>query len=173
MNIGENIKSYRMKNGLTQKELGDMLIWNGCPISGKTVSSWEVNRTEPKIGLIEQMCKIFNCQKSDLLGSDEYGFINDKNQFQFPFEFDFPDPIIFDSLENDIQNSKNAINKELSKYYSQNHVDTFWKFIDNQEFANTLLKYIQTKEMQRKRELDEINKQIEALEAKKKRLEEN
>ena len=72
MSLGTQIKMYRMKNGLSQDELGAKLIWNNESISGKTVSSWEVDRTEPKIGLIEQMCAIFKCQKTDLLGPDKH-----------------------------------------------------------------------------------------------------
>lgn len=73
MSLGSQIRFYRLKNGLSQDELGEKLIWNNEKISGKTISSWEVDRTEPKIGLIEQMCSIFKCQKTDLLGPDEYG----------------------------------------------------------------------------------------------------
>lgn len=72
MSLGTQIKMYRMKNGLSQDELGEKLIWNNEKISGKTISSWEVDRTEPKIGLIEQMCAIFRCQKTDLLGPDKH-----------------------------------------------------------------------------------------------------
>lgn len=72
MSLGTQIKMYRIKNGLSQDELGEKLIWNNEKISGKTISSWEVDRTEPKIGLIEQLCKIFECQKTDLLGPDKH-----------------------------------------------------------------------------------------------------
>lgn len=63
MNIGENIKKYRNLNNMSQSELSKRL-----GVSDKTVSSWEINRTEPKMGTIEKMCAIFNCSKSDLLG---------------------------------------------------------------------------------------------------------
>lgn len=62
MGIGENIKRFRKMNDLKQTELGKMLN-----VSGNTISSWEVNRTEPNIGMIEKMCEIFKCTKSELL----------------------------------------------------------------------------------------------------------
>lgn len=61
--IGGNIKALRKENGLSQDELGEKL-----GVSGKTVSSWEINRTEPNMGTIEKMCVIFNCPKSRIVG---------------------------------------------------------------------------------------------------------
>ena len=62
MSVGENIKRLRKQHNLMQQDLADMLN-----ISNATVSSWEVNRTEPKMGMIERMCEIFNCEKSELI----------------------------------------------------------------------------------------------------------
>lgn len=76
MSIGDNIKKYRLKRGLTQAQLGGKL---GC--SEKTISSWEVGRTEPNIGNIEELSSALNCRKSDLIGeptslsSEEYALI--------------------------------------------------------------------------------------------------
>ena len=73
MSLGTQIKLHRIKNGLSQDELGQLLHSSDEKvISGKTISSWEIDRTEPKIGLIEQMCNIFKCQKTDLLGPDKH-----------------------------------------------------------------------------------------------------
>lgn len=62
MGIGRNIEKFRKQAKLTQGELGEKLH-----ISNKTISSWEKDRTEPNIGMIEAMCEIFGCQKSDLI----------------------------------------------------------------------------------------------------------
>jgi len=62
MGIGRNIEKFRKQVKLTQGELGEKLH-----ISNKTISSWEKDRTEPNIGMIEAMCEIFGCQKSDLI----------------------------------------------------------------------------------------------------------
>lgn len=62
MNIGDKIRSIREIRGLTQAELAERL-----GVSSKTVSSWEVNRTEPKMGMIEKVCVTLNCRKTDII----------------------------------------------------------------------------------------------------------
>lgn len=63
--IGDNIKKIREEKGLSQKDLADKLF-----VSDKTISSWEINRTEPKMGMIEAICIALQCQKSDIIGGD-------------------------------------------------------------------------------------------------------
>lgn len=60
--ISDNIKRLRLKADMEQLELADKL-----GVSNKTISSWECGRTEPRMGMIEKMCGILNCTKSDLL----------------------------------------------------------------------------------------------------------
>ncbi len=62
MDIGGTIKRFRKINNLEQKELAKLLN-----VSDRTVSSWETNRTQPKMEIIEELCRIFKCQKSDFL----------------------------------------------------------------------------------------------------------
>lgn len=64
--LADRIKELRELNKLTQDELGEKLN-----VSGKTVSSWENSRSEPKMGMIENMAKLFNCKKSDIIGDNE------------------------------------------------------------------------------------------------------
>ena len=63
--IGDNIKKLRQKKNITQGELAEMLH-----VKRQTVSSWEVNRTEPNIGLVELIAKALGCKKSDIIGGD-------------------------------------------------------------------------------------------------------
>lgn len=63
--IGDNIKRLREERGMSQLDLAIKLS-----VSDKTVSSWEVNRTEPKMGMIEALCIALRCQKSDIVGGD-------------------------------------------------------------------------------------------------------
>lgn len=65
--IAQNIKNLREKRGLNQIELGQLL-----GVSDKTISSWEIGRTEPNMGYVQMMCEIFKVN-ADLLiyGSDE------------------------------------------------------------------------------------------------------
>ena len=80
MNIAENIKKMRVTHGMEQAELANLL-----GISNKTVSSWETGRTEPKMGMIEKMCKIFDCSKSELIdGEISY---HDKRLLAYAFRF--------------------------------------------------------------------------------------
>ena len=55
MLIGENIKKLRIKNKLTQAELGDKLF-----VSDKTISSWESGRTYPDISMLIELCNTLN-----------------------------------------------------------------------------------------------------------------
>lgn len=61
--LGENIKFYRKKNNLTQKDLANLL-----EIAPTAISAWEVGRNKPLMDNIEQMASIFNVKKSELLG---------------------------------------------------------------------------------------------------------
>jgi transcriptional regulator with XRE-family HTH domain len=69
--LGGNIKKFRKLKSMTQSDLAKLLS-----VSDKTISSWEINRTEPSIGYIEKMCTIFQCKKTDLLGKD-FGWEHD------------------------------------------------------------------------------------------------
>lgn len=60
--IHENIKKMRQSRNISQKELAERLH-----VAQNTISSWETGRTEPNIGAIEDLCRVFQCQKSDLL----------------------------------------------------------------------------------------------------------
>lgn len=62
--IGENIKKYRLKNGLTQKDLADKLY-----VTSQAISRWEKEDVEPSISTITQMAKIFNISVDELVGN--------------------------------------------------------------------------------------------------------
>lgn len=65
MSIGDNIKKWREIRNLKQSELAELIN-----VSDKTVSSWEINRTEPKMGMIEKICVALNCKKTDIVGEE-------------------------------------------------------------------------------------------------------
>lgn len=67
MTVGKNIRAIREQRGITQDELAALLS-----VSQKTVSSWEVDRTEPKMGMIEKICVALQCKKSDLIEDTIY-----------------------------------------------------------------------------------------------------
>jgi transcriptional regulator with XRE-family HTH domain len=61
MGIGSKIKEYRIKSGLTQKDLADQLH-----ITYQAVSRWENDDAEPSFDMLREMCRIFNCSTDDL-----------------------------------------------------------------------------------------------------------
>ena len=67
MTVGKNIRAIREQRDLTQDELAALLS-----VSQKTISSWEVDRTEPKMGMIEKICLALQCKKSDLIEDTIY-----------------------------------------------------------------------------------------------------
>lgn len=79
MNIGENIRLLRQAHKMEQRDLADRLH-----ISDKTISSWECGRTEPKMGMIEEMAEIFGISKCEIIEgpgpvqkSQNYDFFQD------------------------------------------------------------------------------------------------
>ena len=72
MDIGAAIKRFRTQKKMKQKDLAEMLH-----ISPQAISSWEKNRTQPNMEMIEAMCLVFNCKKSDFLSeSVNDGLVN-------------------------------------------------------------------------------------------------
>lgn len=63
--IGDNIKRMRQQKNMTQGELAEAIH-----VKRQTVSSWEVNRTEPNIGIVELIANALGCKKSDIIGMD-------------------------------------------------------------------------------------------------------
>lgn len=62
----ENIKKYRIKANLTQKELADKL-----GVSFQTVSKYENGINEPDLSTLRLMSVIFGCPLVDLIGDEE------------------------------------------------------------------------------------------------------
>ena len=65
MNYGERISMLRQNKNITKKELASRLY-----VTDKTVSSWELNRTEPSLEMIIKLSEILECSASYLLYGD-------------------------------------------------------------------------------------------------------
>lgn len=65
--IGENIKKLRNAKNLTQIELAELLH-----VRQTTISSWERDRTEPNMGMVEALASALGCYKSDIIGEQYY-----------------------------------------------------------------------------------------------------
>ena len=77
MDFKANLRDIRTARGLTQKDLAIKLN-----VSDRTISSWEAGRTEPNMGMIEELSKVLNCRKSDLIGIGpvDYAVMDEKGQ---------------------------------------------------------------------------------------------
>jgi transcriptional regulator with XRE-family HTH domain len=62
---GNTIRRLRETNGITQKELAEIIS-----VSDKTVSKWETNKGLPDIGIIEELAKALRVSLSELLTGD-------------------------------------------------------------------------------------------------------
>ena len=60
---GKTIRQYRKARGLTQSDLARVVN-----VSEKTISSWEVDRTEPNMEAIELLSVALGVSKSELVG---------------------------------------------------------------------------------------------------------
>lgn len=67
MSYGERISKLRQSKNITQKELASKLY-----VTDKTISSWELNRTEPSIEMIIKLSEILECSASYLLYGDNF-----------------------------------------------------------------------------------------------------
>ena len=63
--IGEKIREYRQKQGLTQDALAAELH-----VSSQAVSKWETGQTMPDINLLVPISKVLRIGLNDLLGTD-------------------------------------------------------------------------------------------------------
>ena len=75
MAIGDNIKNLRLKHGLSQLELADVV-----GVSDKAVSTWEQNKVVPRMGAIQKMADYFDIQKSDIIEPSDAAIVNKSNK---------------------------------------------------------------------------------------------
>ena len=59
------IKMLRENKNISQEELGNVL-----GVSDKTISSWEINRTEPKMGIVQLLADYFGVSTDYLIKGD-------------------------------------------------------------------------------------------------------
>lgn len=114
--MGENIKHWRVLRGLTQQEFSEKL-----GVSDKTISSWELNRTQPKLEIIEKICLTLACKKTDIVGDNSSDKkIDPTTQINIDYLMQNPDfNIIIESLKrvpkDDLETIKNIIEKFSNK----------------------------------------------------------
>ena len=69
--IGKKIKNLRIKKGLTQEELSELLY-----VTPQAISKWERGLGYPDISQIVPIAKIFGVSTDTLLGADEQNNIH-------------------------------------------------------------------------------------------------
>jgi transcriptional regulator with XRE-family HTH domain len=62
MKFGENLKSLRKNNNLSQEQLAEKVN-----VSRQSVSKWETGEAYPEMNNILELCKIFKCNINDLV----------------------------------------------------------------------------------------------------------
>ena len=62
MSIGRNIKNLRLQHGLSQRELAEI-----AGVTDKAVSTWELDKKDPRMGAIQRMADYFGIKKSDII----------------------------------------------------------------------------------------------------------
>ena len=65
--IGAKLKALREQNGLSQKELAAKL-----GKSQETISSWENDRTYPKMAQLKELCDLYGCTYETLTGIKQH-----------------------------------------------------------------------------------------------------
>ena len=67
--IGQRIKYLREKHHLNQVELAKII-----DVSNRTISAWELDIKEPRMGAIEKLASYFGVRKTDLIDGSDYIF---------------------------------------------------------------------------------------------------
>lgn len=76
--IGETIKKLRESMSLNQDELGEII-----EVSGKTISSWEIGRTEPNMGYVQKLSDYFKVSMDYLIYGEDQSVDPRFNDFKF------------------------------------------------------------------------------------------
>lgn len=60
MRVGEKIRELRKAHKMKQADLGKIIS-----VSGGTVSSWEIGRTQPTMDIVKKLCEVFVISERD------------------------------------------------------------------------------------------------------------
>ena len=135
MNLGLNIKKYRLSKGMTQEELAE---YTG--VSSRAVSRWENGITYPDISLLPILANIFEVTVDELLDVDAYKKEQDiKNILDENQKY---------KHTGEVEKSIDLLRKSLNKYPNN--------FEIMKQLKNALLMYYCAKDGERGYLLDEI-----------------
>ena len=66
MTVGERIRIYRKRNGLTQRELAEI---TGLAVG--TIQQYELNKRQPRIEMLKTIAQLLGCTVNDLVYDEE------------------------------------------------------------------------------------------------------
>lgn len=72
--IGQRIRKYRKEADMTQETLAKFL-----GVSRPTISSWEIDRTEPSMQDVQKIADALGCAVSDIIGDYHQKVIENHN----------------------------------------------------------------------------------------------
>lgn len=81
MNIGHNIKIFRKKKGLTQKDLAEKI-----GVTSVTIQNYENNRRRPDFVVLNEIADALSCKLLDLVENETNDIVNRKNPQSYYLE---------------------------------------------------------------------------------------
>ena len=125
MYLGKRIKELRLKKGLTQLELANLLF-----VNDRTISKWEQERGNPDVSVIPQLANILGVSIDYLMTGKEYNSSkeNNKNESIEYFESILGQEIVDEYTrrfitrhedEYGVERMKDALDKCFEKYLSK------------------------------------------------------
>ena len=97
--VGDNIKSLRMKAGLTQKDLAEKLF-----VTSQAVSRWENGDVEPSISTLQSLSDIFNVSIDEIIGRE----LKEKKQPENKEDVE-------EKIEKELSNIKQELKEEIKR----------------------------------------------------------
>ena len=116
MAIGDNIKNLRLKHGLSQLELADVV-----GVSDKEVSTWEQNKVVPRMGAIQKMADYFGIQKSDIIEPSDAAIVHksDSRAVKKESSLNQDESKLLADYRNLNGNNRQAVNVMIALFLSQ------------------------------------------------------
>ena len=118
MSIGERIKKLRNKKGITQLELANKLF-----VTDKTVSSWELDRTEPSLEVLVKLSDILDYNVGYLIYGD-----NPKNDVETEIKIKITESEY--KIINEFMNKNSEILKENNRQLDTYYQPSYRKFLN-------------------------------------------
>lgn len=129
MSIGSNIKKYRLKIGLTQKQLADKI-----DKSKSSIEKYESDKTEVPLNVLEEIAEALNTNVNSILYSSFNEWL-DAQPIDLQISINFMDPkdyeILVDSFDKSIYEEE--FNKSIDNIYFKGNINDMVKYIVNEK----------------------------------------